>query len=491
MINIQRNFFIENILSEAKINDKFDISKIPYKDNIVNFTNDKPSLILLDIDRIKNINYLKKDVILIKNNNSNTIFIPVSQYPKKIYNLIKYLEKFNLNNLILVNIYKLGLNKISDNKREKIFKTYLTVDAQLTLSKLISNMITLLINKDIRLVSLDLDETCWTGVIGEDGLSKIFLDKYQKKSLNYINKLINKIGLIVSIHSKNNEKIAINGIKKKLSKYPNFIKKTFKYINWNAKNKSIKKITKLVNFSKNNIIYFDDNISEIKQINKFLLSKNCFWIKNSYFFYLYSKCVYISNYTRPKNKKRFKDIKSNIVRSEISESKGVLNYIKTSKLKVKFTVKKLDLKRCEEMSNKINQFNSNYKRYDLKKIKSLNNTKNIKIVTFSVSDKYSDSGIISNIILEKNKMHDLINEFTISCRALGRGLEYHFLNQLIKKFSIKELRINYIKTDRNEPFINFAEKISSKKNKKMYWINITKVKKISENYEKYIKTKIN
>ena len=69
MINIQRNFFIENILSEAKINDKFDISKIPYKDNIVNFTNDKTSLILLDIDRIKNINYLKKDVILIKNNN--------------------------------------------------------------------------------------------------------------------------------------------------------------------------------------------------------------------------------------------------------------------------------------------------------------------------------------------------------------------------------------------------------------------------------------
>ena len=98
MINIQRNFFIENIFFESKINDKLDFSKIPYKDNIVNFSNDNPSLILLDIDRVKNINYFKKDVMLIKNNHNNTILIPISKNQKKINNLINHLEKFNLNN---------------------------------------------------------------------------------------------------------------------------------------------------------------------------------------------------------------------------------------------------------------------------------------------------------------------------------------------------------------------------------------------------------
>ena len=151
----------------------------------------------------------------------------------------------------------------------------------------------------------------------------------------------------------------------------------------------------------------------------------------------------------------------------------------------------MNLKRCEELSNKTNQFNSNYQRYKLTKLKSLTNKKHIKVITFSVSDKYSDSGIISNIVLQKNKLYYKIVEFTMSCRALGRGLECYFLNQLIKKFSIKELIISYIKTDRNEPFIKLAEKISFKKNKNNYWIDIKKTIKIVKSYEKFIKTKIN
>jgi len=53
------------------------------------------------------------------------------------------------------------------------------------------------------------------------------------------------------------------------------------------------------------------------------------------------------------------------------------------------------------------------------------------------------------------------------------------------------MRINYIKTNKNEPFIKFAEKIKFKKDKTNYWINLKKIKKISENYEKYVKVKAN
>ena len=59
------------------------------------------------------------------------------------------------------------------------------------------------------------------------------------------------------------------------------------------------------------------------------------------------------------------------------------------------------------------------------------------------------------------------------------------------EFNIKELNINYVKTDRNEPFIKFAEKISYKRDKRSYWFNIKKIKNIVKNYEKFIKTKIN
>ena len=471
--------------------DNINFSKIPYKDYIADINNNNLSLIFLDLDRIKNINFIKNNILKIKKKESYSILIPVSKNKAKLSNFINAVERENNINLILINIFKLGIKKVIEVNREKLFKTFLSVEAQIALAQTISNIITLLKNKDMRLLSIDLDNTCWTGVIGEDGLKKIYLDQYQKKSLSLINKLISKTGLVVSIHSKNTEEVGIKGINKKLTKYPNIVKKTFKYINWDPKIKSIKKIVKIVNFSKNNVVFLDDNISEIKQVNKFLLNKNCFWIKNSYYFYLYSLSFFISNINKEKNVKRFKDIKSNILRNKVAEEKGIVDYIKNSKIFVEFTLKNLDLKRCAELSNKTNQFNSNFQRLSFEKLKMLKKTEDIKVISFSVCDKYSDSGIISNIILKKQKSSHEIIEFTMSCRALGRGLECFFLDQIIKKFSIENLIVKYIKTDRNEPFIKLANNISYKKNKNSFWINIKKVSKNIKNYEKFIKTKIN
>ena len=197
MINIQRNFFAENILMEAEISAGLDFSKVPYKDNIVSFKNNNLSLIFLDIDRVKNINYLKSDIKDLRKNHSFSILVPISKNSKKLDSLINSIEKLDSGKLIVINFFKLGISKPIEARREKIFKTFLSVDIQLTLAKVIKNIITLLMNDDIRLVSIDLDNTCWSGIIGEEGLKKIFLDNYQKKSLNFINRLIDKTGLIV------------------------------------------------------------------------------------------------------------------------------------------------------------------------------------------------------------------------------------------------------------------------------------------------------
>ena len=74
------------------------------------------------------------------------------------------------------------------------------------------------------------------------------------------------------------------------------------------------------------------------------------------------------------------------------------------------------------------------------------------------------------MVLEYKSTHFIIKEFVISCRALGRGLESFFLNLVIKKFSIQKLIINYIKTDRNMPFIKYIRSIKNNQNKKFYSI---------------------
>ena len=491
MINIQRNFFIETILLETNLFKRSLLTDLPYKDYINISNKDDLNLIFIDLDRFDNLKKIYKDIETLKRKKKKTIFIPVSKKIKKINKFINHIDKGELSNFITINLNELKISKLIDTSREKIYKSYLSLEAQITLSKVIENIINLLLNKDIRLLSLDLDNTCWTGVIGEDGMNKIYLDRYQKKSLSYINRLILKTGLIVSFHSKNENKIGNRGIKNKLSKYGSLVNKSFKYISWSSKLNSIKEITNLVNFSKKNIIFFDDNISEIKQLNKFLVKENCLWIKSSYIFFLYSKSLFVSNINKGKNTTRFKDIKSNIKRIEVADTSGILNYIKTSNVKVNCSIKKIDQKRFVEMSNKINQFNANYLRLNSVNLKKYMKDKNFNLITFSVSDKYSDSGIIAAMILEKKNSFFQIKEFLISCRALGRNLEYIFVSQIIKNFFIKDLRICYLKTDRNIPFIKFAEKIKLKKNTKNYLININLINKFVSKYEKFIKIKIN
>ena len=84
-----------------------------------------------------------------------------------------------------------------------------------------------------------------------------------------------------------------------------------------------------------------------------------------------------------------------------------------------------------------------------------------------------------------------ILEYVISCRALGRGLEYIFLNEAIKRFE-NDVVFLYKKTVRNEPFINFIKEISlNKVNFKKNKICFNKFTKLITNYIKYINVKTN
>ena len=143
-----------------------------------------------------------------------------------------------------------------------------------------------------------------------------------------------KKGTLFSIHSKNNEKIALKCLKKKLQAYKNIRKNTFKYINWDSKLKSIRSVSKLVNFSRKNILFLDDDMSNIKQVENFLGSNNSLWVKNSFYLYLYVKIIYLINRGKKKNKKRYLDIKSNIKRESEKNLTGLLNYIKSSNIRV-------------------------------------------------------------------------------------------------------------------------------------------------------------
>jgi FkbH-like protein len=118
-----------------------------------------------------------------------------------------------------------------------------------------------------------------------------------------------------------------------------------------------------------------------------------------------------------------------------------------------------------QMSQKTNQFNLTTKRYTESDIENLLKDKSMDIFAFSATDKFGDCGITGLCILEINKQNQTgnIDTFLMSCRIIGRNLEYAFMNNLIdylKSANINTLTAKYIETQKNKQVENFWEQCS-------------------------------
>ena len=84
MINIQRNYFIENVLLETNIIDKKQLFNLPYSDYITTAIEDELVLIFFDLDRLNSLETIKKDLEIFRNKDNKVIFIPSSKVKKKL-----------------------------------------------------------------------------------------------------------------------------------------------------------------------------------------------------------------------------------------------------------------------------------------------------------------------------------------------------------------------------------------------------------------------
>ena len=125
MINLHRNFYVENILSELNYINSKDYKNLPYSENLNFLNKDKPALLFIDIDRYKNPNNFIKDLNNIKYYQSLNVLILSSKNKLFLDKIEKKINQLNINNLILINIYKIGIINPIDITREKILKTYL------------------------------------------------------------------------------------------------------------------------------------------------------------------------------------------------------------------------------------------------------------------------------------------------------------------------------------------------------------------------------
>ena len=319
---------------------------------------------------------------------------------------------------------------------------------------------------NLKAIILDLDNTLYEGVLGEDGYKNVILSldhiELQKQIKN-----LKVQGFFICLASKNEEQ----DVKKMFFERKDFILKwedfTVVKINWDSKAQNILAIAKTLNIGVDSILFIDDNPAEIQNISSNIQNIETILARDPKetlsILKLYPRLLKlkISN----EDKLRSDDIKANLIRNELVQTLTLCEYFKKLGIKLIYNINNnKHIPRIVELLNKTNQFIFTYKRYREVDINEI--IKKNCIITVSMSDNLSDSGIIGILVAHNN--NDLIlDELAVSCRALGRNLEDVILPQmfmLAKDFlkTSSTIKINYKKGERNTPAINWLSSLVNK-----------------------------
>jgi FkbH-like protein len=319
-----------------------------------------------------------------------------------------------------------------------------------------------------KVIVLDCDNTLWKGIIGEDGYLNVKCDKNAEGILFYhfqeFLKAKKDEGFLLAICSKNNEDDVQEFFQQRQTplQWNDFI---IKKINWKDKHENIKEIAADLNLGLNSFIFIDDNQYEINAVSSFLPEIICIEFKNDYEFFEKMRAslffrrkhiidldkektnLYIAEYQRKETAEKFKDFDS---------------FLASLNIKIDIKINDAsDLVRLSQMTEKTNQFNFNKVAYSIQQLEQFIKNDNL-IFSMKVSDKFGDYGTVGLILLEKiNEKEVRMNNYLVSCRALGKKIEWQFFDFIINYLhenAMNIVEILFRETGKNTPAKEFLNK---------------------------------
>lgn len=331
----------------------------------------------------------------------------------------------------------IGRQKFYSEKMWYLGKMPLSMEAIKSMSAEIDKCIETSRKTPKKVLLLDLDNTLWGGVIGEDGLDRIQLSDEKTGGIyKDVQRIIYKIkenGVLLGIVSKNNEKDALEAI----NQHPHMLIRdadiTIKKINWINKDENIRAIAKELNVGLDSMVFIDDNPMErelvsmsipevtVPEFPKDILQypKFMYEIYQNYFRKLYLTEEDLKKTDQYQANSKREELKTQFVDYE--------QFLKELKIKVTPVDAEENLERIHQLINKTNQFNLTVKRRELQELQEMLKSMQYQVFAFRVEDKFGDTGIVSVIITRAEGTDVYIENFLMSCRVMGRKIENYII----------------------------------------------------------------
>lgn len=310
---------------------------------------------------------------------------------------------------------------------------------------------------------LDLDNTVWGGVVGDDGWEGIQvghglgIGKAFTEFQQWIRKLKNR-GVIIAVCSKNDEDKA----KEPFEKNPEMVLKlddiAVFVANWENKADNIRLIQQVLNIGFDSMVFLDDNPFERNMVRENIpeicvpeLPED----PGDYLEYLYSLNLFETAAYSSLDKDRTKQYQTEAKRVQAAQhftnEADFLKSLNMVSVVEGFTA--FNTPRVAQLSQRSNQFNLRTVRYTDNEIADLGKSDSHVCFSFTLEDKFGDNGLICVVILEKRDAETLfINTWFMSCRVLKRGMENFTLNTIVewaRQNGFKRLVGEYIPTQKN------------------------------------------
>ena len=291
---------------------------------------------------------------------------------------------------------------------------------------------------------LDLDNTLWGGVIGDDGLEGIQLGhglglgKAFTEFQMWIKKLKQR-GIIICIASKNNEETA----KEPFEKHPDMVLKlddiAVFQANWETKVDNIRTIQRILNIGFDSMVFLDDNPFERNIVRENIpgitvpeLPEN----PEYYLEYLYGENLFETASYSNADKDRTKQYQVEAQRVSLSKTfTNESDFLKSLNMFSEVSgFTKFNIPRVAQLSQRSNQFNLRTVRYTESDIEAIADNPEEIDLSFTLEDKFGDNGLIAVVIMKPLNNDTLfVDTWFMSCRVLKRGMEYFTLNTMVER----------------------------------------------------------
>ena len=363
-----------------------------------------------------------------------------------------------------------GRRHFIDEKLWALSKSLCALDLLPDVAQNIVDIVLATQGRAVKCVVLDLDNTMWGGVVGDDGLEGIQLgdsdDTGAFRSFQLFIRELSRRGIILAVCSKNNDAVA----RKAFSEHPGMVLRlediAVFVANWDDKATNIRRIRDKLNIGLDSMVFLDDNPFERNLVRQLVPEVIVPELPEDPG--LYVRAISELNIFEAASHSALDAERGQLYREqeqrddERSRFQSLDDYLRSLETVARVAhFERPDLPRIAQLLQRSNQFNLTTRRYSESECAGMMEDANCFPFSITVRDRYGDFGLINIVIPRRVDAVLEVDTFVMSCRVLQRGVEQLAMNKvfyLARQAGCEAVEGRYIPSAKNSMVKDFYQR---------------------------------